>query len=196
MYITIGLEFSLNHQFETLKRILFITTEDLIQQFVIPNQRSGEYADLPFKLKNKPQLTGIIVLSVGVALLTFTFINAYLFLQTPLSIIASENLAEVFGLALAPLIQACIHLMYLGIMGWIGSLLTMRGIPLVTHKYIPVFTAKRISQQKTLQKPTKQEKQKSKPKQITTETKTQLTSEPKLEQPEAILIPPQNQGEE
>ncbi|MCK4498117.1 hypothetical protein KAU25_02850 [Candidatus Bathyarchaeota archaeon] len=83
---------------------------------------------------NKPQTTGIIILFVGVALLVFTFMNAFLFLQRPLSIVASSNLAQIFGDALAPLIQACIHLMYLGIMGWIGSLLTMRSIPLVRQK--------------------------------------------------------------
>lgn len=161
-----------------------------------PHQRPGEHIDLPFKLRNKPQLTGIIVLFIGVALLAFTFINAYIFLQTPLSIIASDDLARVFGQALAPLIQACIHLMYLGIMGWIGSLLTIRGIPLVTYKYVPLVTATRISQPKPQAKSVKQEKPVAKPKQVTSEPKTPLTPEPKLEEPQAILIPPQNQGEE
>ena len=85
-------------------------------------------------VSNKPQTTGIIILFVGVALLVFTFLNAFLFLQRPLSIIASSDLARIFGESLAPLIQACIHLMYLGVMGWIGSLLTLRSIPLVKQK--------------------------------------------------------------
>jgi len=85
-------------------------------------------------VSNKPQTTGIIILFVGVALLVFTFMNAFSFLQRPLSIIASSDLTRIFGEALAPLIQACIHLMYLGIMGWIGSLLTLRSIPLVKQK--------------------------------------------------------------
>lgn len=143
---------------------------------------------MPFNIKNKPQLTGIIILFVGVALLAFTFINAYLFLQVPLSIIASSELASVFGQALAPLIQACIHLMYLGIMGWIGSLLTVRGIPLVTHRHIPIAKTVRTVQ------PRPQTKRVHK--QVLSEPKTQLTPEPKLGEPQAVLIPPQNQGEE
>lgn len=143
---------------------------------------------MPLNIKNKPQLTGIIILFVGVALLVFTFINAYVFIQTPLGIIASGDLAGVFGQALGPLIQASIHLMYLGIMGWIGSLLTVRGIPLVTHRYITVAKTVRTAQPRPQTKHI--------PKQVPSEPKTQLTPEPKLGEPQAILIPPQNQGEE
>ena len=89
---------------------------------------------MPINLANKPQVIGMLILFVGVTLLAFTFINAYLFLQEPLRIVATSDLAEVFGDALAPLIQACVRLMYLGVMGWISSLLTVRSIPLITHK--------------------------------------------------------------
>ncbi len=109
---------------------------------------------MPISMANKPQLTGVIILFTGVALLAFTFINAFLFLQEPLGIIATGDLARVFGDALAPLIQACIRLMYLGIMGWIGSLLTVRGIPLVTHKYVPVAAPVAAVQAKPQPKPT------------------------------------------
>jgi hypothetical protein len=91
---------------------------------------------MPINLTNKPQVIGILILFVGVTLLAFTFINAYLFLQEPLRIVATSDLAEVFGDALAPLIQACVRLMYLGVMGWISSLLTVRSIPLITHKQL------------------------------------------------------------
>jgi hypothetical protein len=40
---------------------------------------------------------------------------------------------EAFGEAIGPLIETCIRIMYLGIMGWIGSILTVRGIQLVTQ---------------------------------------------------------------
>ena len=70
---------------------------------------------MPIHTSSKPQLTGITILFAGVALLAFTFINAYFFLQEPLGMIATGDLARVFGDALAPLIQACIRLMYLGI---------------------------------------------------------------------------------
>lgn len=163
-------------------------------------------------IKNRPQLTGIIVLFIGVALLAFTFINAFLFLQEPVGIIASADLAEVFGEALAPLIQACIRLMYLGIMGWIGSLLTVRGIPLVTQKTVPITTATRTTQ------PKPQPKTQPKPEKLTPtpspetaysqqtnlkpqpetpqQQKSQLIPEPRQEEPKAILITPENQREE
>jgi hypothetical protein len=167
---------------------------------------------MPLNIKNKPQLTGIIVLSVGVALLAFTFINAFLFLQEPVGILASADLAEVFGEALAPLIQACIRLMYLGIMGWIGSLLTVRGIPLVTQKTVPITTETRTTQPKPQPKTQPQQEKlrpTPRPEQAASQQtnlpshpetlpppKTQLIPEPKREEPEAILITPENQREE
>jgi len=45
---------------------------------------------------------------------------------------ATSDLMAVFGEALAPLIEASIRVMYLGVMGWIGSILTMRGAQLLT----------------------------------------------------------------
>lgn len=45
----------------------------------------------------------------------------------------SPDLVAVFGDALAPLIVTCIRVMYLGVMGWIGSVLTIRGVQLVTQ---------------------------------------------------------------
>lgn len=166
---------------------------------------------MPLNIRNKPQLTGIIVLFVGVALLAFTFINAFLFLQEPVGILASADLAQVFGEALAPLIQACIRLMYLGIMGWIGSLLTVRGIPLVTQKTAPITAETRTTQPKPQPKTPQQEKVSPRPSpepvaspqtsvQPHPETlpppKTQLIPEPKRDEPEAILITPENQREE
>ena len=64
---------------------------------------------------------------IGIALLVTTFIDAYLFLKEDISILPVPNLVAAFGDALAPLIEASIRLMYLGVMGWIGSTITMRG---------------------------------------------------------------------
>jgi len=72
--------------------------------------------------------SGYVILFVGVGLLVFTFFNAYIFLRGILGIAASSDLTEVFGQSLAPLIEACIRAIYLGIMGWIGSILTIRGV--------------------------------------------------------------------
>jgi len=68
-----------------------------------------------------------------VALLVFTFINAYLFLKEQLGILAAPDLVSALGKVLTPLIEACIRVMYLGVMGWIGSILTIRGVNLLTQ---------------------------------------------------------------
>ena len=84
-------------------------------------------------MKNKAETVGLILLFIGVALLIFTFLSAYWFLIQQTGITAGTNLTAVFGEALAPLIATCIRIMYLGIMAWIGSMLTLRGITLLTH---------------------------------------------------------------
>jgi len=83
--------------------------------------------------RGKIALSGIVVLGIGVALLVFTFISAYGFLTQSLSIASSEDFVQTFGAALAPLIATCIRLMYLGVMVWVGSLLTIRGVTLLVH---------------------------------------------------------------
>jgi len=75
---------------------------------------------------------GFAVLFIGVALLLFTFISAYQFLVGVLEIAASQDLMNLFGEALAPLISYAIRALYLGIMGWIGSILTRRGVQTLT----------------------------------------------------------------
>jgi hypothetical protein len=84
-------------------------------------------------MRDKALFSGYVTLFIGVALLAFTFVSAYLFLSNDPSITGSPDLVAVFGDALAPLILTCIRIMYLGIMGWIGSLLTIRGVQLVTQ---------------------------------------------------------------
>ena len=84
-------------------------------------------------MRDKALFSGYVTLFIGVALLAFTFASAYLFLSNDPSITGSPDLVSVFGDALAPLIVTCIRIMYLGIMGWIGSVLTVRGVQLVTQ---------------------------------------------------------------
>ena len=76
--------------------------------------------------------SGFAVLFVGVAVLIFTFYNSYLLLTDIMEISLLGDLMAVFGEALSPLIQTCIRAIYLGIMGWIGSILTRRGVQTVT----------------------------------------------------------------
>jgi hypothetical protein len=74
------------------------------------------------------EVLAYVVLFIGVGLLVFTFISAYSFLAGLAAIDPIPSLVEHFGEVLAPLIETCIRIMYLGIMGWIGSILTVRGI--------------------------------------------------------------------
>jgi hypothetical protein len=135
------------------------------------------------QFKDKIALSGITILIVGVALLIFTFISAYGFLTQSLSIIASADLVQTFGAALAPLIATCIRIMYLGIMGWIGSLLTIRGITIIAH--LPETSAA------TAQKA--EAKQQLQPQKIKTEkpSKEETKPEAKPSEPEFVVIPPQ-----
>lgn len=84
-------------------------------------------------MRDKAIVSGYATLFIGVALLAFTFASAYLFLSSNPTIAGSSDLVTVFGAALAPLIETCIRIMYLGVMGWIGSVLTIRGVQLVTQ---------------------------------------------------------------
>jgi hypothetical protein len=84
-------------------------------------------------VKDNILMIGYVTLVAGIGLLAFTFISAYLFLIANPSITGSTDLIDAFGSALAPLIGASIRIMYLGVMGWIGSGLTARGVQLVTQ---------------------------------------------------------------
>ena len=140
-------------------------------------------------LKDKITLSGITVLIIGIALLIFTFVSAYGFLTQALSIIASEDLTQTFGEALAPLIATCIHVMYLGIMGWIGSLITIRGVTIMAHspQTSPIITQKQVESEPDLRSEKRGTKKPQK------ETKTPKTEKPETEpsEPEIVVIPPQ-----
>jgi len=111
---------------------------------------------------DKVELSGLIILFIGVILLAFTFFSAYAFLSGELNILATGDLLQVFGESLAPLIEAIIRILYLGIMGWVGSLLTIRGVQLLKKEKTEA------AQTQTQQQPVKPEsnqptKQESKP---------------------------------
>ncbi|MFQ6094924.1 MAG: hypothetical protein ACE5NN_02160 [Candidatus Bathyarchaeia archaeon] len=78
------------------------------------------------------EMSGFIVLFVGVAVLLFTFYNAYQFLLVTGVPATEDGLMETFGVVLTPLIETCIKAIYIGIMGWIGSILTRRGVQMIT----------------------------------------------------------------
>lgn len=80
---------------------------------------------------DKIEISGLAVFFGGVALLAFTFFCAYGFLIGELNILSSLDLVQFFGTALAPLVEAIIHILYLAVMGWIASILTVRGVQLL-----------------------------------------------------------------
>ena len=130
------------------------------------------------KFRDKIALSGVTVLCIGVALLVFTFFSAYGFLTTDLSPVSTQDLVQTFGEALGPLIAAAIHIMYLGVMGWISSLITIRGVTILTQVPQPP---------KKLQPQLQQELQ---PQHQNTKT-TRIKKKPEAEfsEPEMIAIP-------
>lgn len=102
-------------------------------------------------MKNPTTKIAHLILFVGISLLAFTFISAYVFLINDPAITESSNIVDFFGIALAPLIGASIRVMYLGIMGWIGAGLTTRGIQLIIQLKRLVATQ---SQQHPIPNPT------------------------------------------
>ncbi len=106
-------------------------------------------------MTTKFEIPRYAVLLVGIILLAFTFLNAYWFLQEDFSIIYTSGLTDLFGEALGPLIEACIRIMYLGIMGWIGSIVTIRGVQLLTSpkwKASPEVKEERVPEVKSVTK--------------------------------------------
>lgn len=137
--------------------------------------------------RDKMTLSGIAVLSIGVALLIFTFVSAYEFLAQSPTIDTSADLTRTFGDSLAPLIATCIRLMYLGIMGWVASLMTIRGVTIIIHapQLLPLIPQQSSMEQSPLpqtqlQKPKREETKEEKPKQ---------PEEP--QEPEIVVIPPE-----
>jgi len=111
----------------------------------------------------KVELSGLIVLFIGVILLAFTFVSAYIFLVEKLEVLWTGDILEVFGESLGPLVEAVIRILYLGIMGWVGSILTIRAVQL-------------LKKERTEAAPPQQPKQESKPE--AKETKTETPSPP------------------
>lgn len=77
------------------------------------------------------KVSGFATLGVGVALLIITFLTAYGFLKGLLGIQLSGDIMTAFGDALAPLVETCVRAIFLGLMGWIGSILSRRGVQIL-----------------------------------------------------------------
>jgi hypothetical protein len=130
-------------------------------------------------LKDKIAFSGVTVLCIGVALLIFTFFSAYGLLTADLSPISTQDLVQTFGEALGPLIAAAIHIMYLGVMGWVSSLITIRGVTIMTH----APKEEKVIPQAPQQKPQPQ------PQKTKTKSKKEKKPETQPSEPEMIAIP-------
>jgi type IV secretory pathway VirB2 component (pilin) len=78
----------------------------------------------------KAELMAYILIVVGLLLLIFTFIMAFFMLTSVVSISTQMDLSNALGEILGPIAEAVIKIMFLGVMGWTGSIATMRGIQL------------------------------------------------------------------
>jgi hypothetical protein len=139
------------------------------------------------KFRDKIALSGVTVLCIGVALLIFTFFSAYGFLTTDLSPISTQDLVQTFGEALGPLIAAAIHIMYLGVMGWVSSLITIRGVTIITHvrKAAPVVPQAPPQEPQVPQAP----QQKPQPQKVKAQPKKVAKPAAEPSEPEMIVIP-------
>jgi hypothetical protein len=88
-------------------------------------------------LRDKITFSGMAAFSIGMALLAFTFTCAYTFLNQNQHVITSADLSQTFGQAFSLLIEASIRLAYLVVMGWAASLITVRGVSIITQSPQP-----------------------------------------------------------
>lgn len=97
----------------------------------------------------KAELLAYILIAVGLLLLVTTFVVAYLMLTAVHSISTSSDLAKSLGEIFGPITETVIRIMFLGIMGWIGSISTIRGIQL--YKEVKAKVVSPIQPQKPQQ---------------------------------------------
>ncbi len=78
----------------------------------------------------KSEWLAYVLIAAGLILLILTFLIAYSMLTSLGGIATSRDLAEAIGAILGPIAEAAVRTMFLGVMGWIGSIVTVRGIQL------------------------------------------------------------------
>jgi len=74
------------------------------------------------------EASGIIILLTGIALLLITFVVACIHLYGDISVLPVPSLMASFGEGLSPLIEAAVRVLYLGLMGWIASIVIAKGV--------------------------------------------------------------------
>ena len=132
--------------------------------------------------RSKIAFSGVTVLGIGLTLLILTFASAYGFLSEGLQILSTQDLAQTFGATLAPLIATSIRVMYLGVMGWVGSLITIRGVTIIANT--PKTEAGEAPQPQELQ-----QKQHAPLKNAKDKLEKEAKPEAKKAEPELVVIP-------
>lgn len=100
---------------------------------------------------DRNEIVGLVILTMGLVFLILTFYMAFLFLVEELNIITHPDLVKSLGEILGPITEAIIRIMFLGVMGWIGSLITIRGMQFLRIKEQPQI--KQVSQPPPVQPP-------------------------------------------
>ena len=77
-------------------------------------------------IQHKSGLMGIIVTAIGVAILLFVFYTAFNLFQTYTHLTLTD-----FTATLNQVLVAAIQAMFLGIMGWVGSIILLRGVDFI-----------------------------------------------------------------
>jgi len=91
---------------------------------------------------------GVTILLVGIVLLLITFIVACIHLYGEISVLPVPSLMASLGEGFSPLIEAAIRVMYLGLMGWIASIVIAKGLA-------ALLRGQAIRQKNSLPKPQK-----------------------------------------
>jgi len=138
--------------------------------------------------RDKIAISGVTVLCIGVTLLIITFLSAYGFLTESIIPLSTQDLVQTFGEALGPLIAAAIHIMYLGVMGWIGSLVTIRGVTIMTNAPKAETTTPTTQTPQTPQQKTQPQPQQAKA-EADAKPEKKAKPEAKPAEPELIVIP-------
>jgi hypothetical protein len=148
---------------------------------IFNTERYGAVMFKNINFRDKIAISGVTVLGIGIALLIFTFVSAYGFLTEGLQIISTQDLVQTFGEALGPLIATSIRVMYLGVMGWIASLITIRGVTIMNNA--PKAEMGVTQPQAPQQKPQPQ------PQQVKAKPEKEAKPEVKSVEPELVVIP-------
>ena len=93
-------------------------------------------AIVPILLIKSSETSGLGILIIGITLLLFTFIISCAHLYGKIDVSPSPSLLASFGEALSPLIQGAIRFLYLGLMVWMASVVTKKGLILVLESKI------------------------------------------------------------